>query len=174
MAKNTCSLGCDAYVQARGYCSMHYARWRANGHPGPAGRINRKTDPDAVDKQCSTCGEHKPKEAFVREPKSKDGRARQCKPCFAKRAKPARLRRKYALTPEALAAMHTAQAGMCAICGGPPDHRGLVIDHCHATGNVRGLLCNHCNSLLGMARDDVARLRSAIEYLQGAESAIPK
>ncbi|MCY1447865.1 Recombination endonuclease VII [compost metagenome] len=63
--------------------------------------------------------------------------------------------------------MYDAQAGVCKICGRPDDtKRGMLqIDHCHTTGKVRGLLCHHCNILLGNARDDVAILEKAIAYL---------
>jgi hypothetical protein len=55
----------------------------------------------------------------------------------------------------------------CAICGDP--HKsglgGHVIDHDHATGIVRGALCNHCNQCLGRAKDRVDVLLAAAEYL---------
>lgn len=43
----------------------------------------------------------------------------------------------------------------------------LVIDHCHVTGKVRGLLCNGCNTALGAFQDDPKVLRRAISYLKG-------
>lgn len=49
----------------------------------------------------------------------------------------------------------------CAICPNP----GEVVDHDHATGLVRGKLCNHCNMGLGHFRDDVTLLASASDYL---------
>ncbi|MGE7153114.1 endonuclease VII domain-containing protein [Methylorubrum rhodesianum] len=54
--------------------------------------------------------------------------------------------RRYGLTEADRAQMETAQGGRCLLCGsdGP-----LVIDHCHATGRVRGLLCTPCNNFLG-------------------------
>lgn len=51
----------------------------------------------------------------------------------------------------------------CEICG---DDVKLVIDHCHETGYLRGVLCNRCNILLGAAKDDVAILAKAIQYLE--------
>ena len=58
------------------------------------------------------------------------------------------------------------QDGRCAICGCKNDGTKLHIDHCHATGGFRGLLCAECNLMLGKADDDPARLRSAANYLE--------
>lgn len=52
--------------------------------------------------------------------------------------------------------------GRCGICG---DVEDLVIDHCHATNKIRGALCSSCNIGLGMFKDDVERLKKAIDYL---------
>jgi hypothetical protein len=53
-------------------------------------------------------------------------------------------RRNYRLS----GAEHEALAGrLCELCGadGSKSKKGLHIDHCHDTGRVRGVLCNHCN-----------------------------
>lgn len=46
--------------------------------------------------------------------------------------------------------------------------RRLFVDHCHETGRVRGLLCQHCNTMLGNAKDNVLVLQSAISYLSSS------
>ena len=42
----------------------------------------------------------------------------------------------------------------------------INVDHCHVTGNVRGILCNNCNLLLGHAKDSIKILQSAQNYLK--------
>lgn len=71
--------------------------------------------------------------------------------------------RRYGITPEAYETMRVAQSLKCAICRKAVT---LVVDHCHETGKVRGLLCKHCNSVLGYARDDTSVLRAAIGYIE--------
>lgn len=79
----------------------------------------------------------------------------------------------YGLTPESYGAMVTTQNGGCAICGATsPGRKGsgrLLIDHCHDTGVVRGLLCHPCNAILGYAKDSADRLRAAADYLERSE-----
>ena len=43
--------------------------------------------------------------------------------------------------------------------------KGLVIDHCHKSGKVRGILCNNCNTTLGLLNNNVVFLKNLINYL---------
>lgn len=76
--------------------------------------------------------------------------------------------RTYGITRAEVDAMREAQGDLCAICGN--GHKGvgdrLHIDHCHTTGEVRGLLCSKCNTALGLLDDDPDRMRSMIEYVE--------
>src|SRR5206468_1902230 len=58
---------------------------------------------------------------------------------------------------------------MCAICKERPVER-LCVDHHHPTELIRGLLCRLCNLGLGHFKDDIARLRAAIAYLEAFEA----
>lgn len=62
-----------------------------------------------------------------------------------------------------LAAMQGGER--CWICNAEPTTKRLCIDHDHATDEIRGLLCAHCNLILARAEDSVERLQKAIEYL---------
>jgi hypothetical protein len=44
----------------------------------------------------------------------------------------------------------------------------FVVDHCHATGKVRGLLCHNCNRALGLMQDNIENIKRAADYLEGA------
>ena len=76
-------------------------------------------------------------------------------------------RRTYGITADEVDAMLDAQGGACAICGNTPDRlASMHLDHDHAGGHLRGLLCLDCNQALGKFRDDPALLRAAAEYLE--------
>jgi hypothetical protein len=44
----------------------------------------------------------------------------------------------------------------------------IVVDHCHTTGAIRGLLCHNCNRALGLLKDDINVIKNAINYLESA------
>lgn len=67
----------------------------------------------------------------------------------------------YGITREEYDAMVARQEGKCLVC-----LQELYIDHDHATGKIRGLLCNRCNAGLGFLGDDVERVRAAARYLE--------
>lgn len=83
--------------------------------------------------------------------------------------------KKYGLTVEDYEAMLADQDGRCAICRerGVPGRsitRVLAVDHCHATGRVRALLCHRCNGALGMVGDRINVLERAIAYLKSHQA----
>lgn len=71
--------------------------------------------------------------------------------------------RRYKLSDAEYALLVEQSGGSCAICGLPEK---LVVDHCHSTGIVRGLICGSCNKGLGGFRDSEEALDRAITYLQ--------
>lgn len=82
-----------------------------------------------------------------------------------KRSRKHRLKKYYNLTPAVYDEMVLAQNGGCAICG-ERETTPLVVDHDHATGIVRALLCRSCNIGLGGFKDNPAHLRLAASYLE--------
>lgn len=79
------------------------------------------------------------------------------------------VKRRYGLTGTQHDALLALQGGLCKICRRGPEGSGkktLTVDHDHKTGEVRGLLCNHCNAALGNFRDDPLVLRAALAYIE--------
>lgn len=80
------------------------------------------------------------------------------------------MRVRYGVTLEYYGHMFNDQNGKCKICKRfyTEFARGLVIDHNHETGQVRGLLCDPCNRALGYFRESSVIMESAIEYINQA------
>ncbi len=77
------------------------------------------------------------------------------------------LRESYGITLEQYNLTALNQDNKCLIC---ETKAKLVVDHCHVTGSFRGLLCSHCNCMLGNARDNIQILKIAIKYLEKVEN----
>ena len=128
-------------------------------------------------KYCAKCGKARPYKAFSKG-NSADGLRSRCKACTSEDSRAYKQQRKaiswkrlYGLTEEAYRKIHEAQGGVCAICKQPETRvfKGgvvglLSVDHDHATGQVRGLLCAYCNHRLGHIENG-AWLRAALDYL---------
>jgi hypothetical protein len=139
-------------------------------------------------KRCRDCGVDRPLDEFPIQKGGRWGRHPLCKPCRAaqerrryerdrdailakakadptrrERARWRAIERKYGLTRHAYELLYVAQKGCCAICDIRTDR--LKVDHDHATGGVRGLLCERCNLGLGDFFDDAATCRAAAAYL---------
>lgn len=88
--------------------------------------------------------------------------------------KDSHLQRKYGLTLEAFNSILTLQGNCCCVCNSlSPGRRSSsgkdgdwVVDHCHASGKIRGIICHPCNAALGMVRDNPTTLRALAEYLE--------
>lgn len=125
-------------------------------------------------KTCSKCKEEKPTSMFVPDKGKNDGLFPHCKPCkklYDEAREDVRrdgqYQKKYGISLAQYNTRLSQQGGTCAICKNTcTTQRYLAVDHCHTTGAVRGLLCTRCNRGMGMLRDNVEVLKSAIEYLQ--------
>ncbi|MBL7495215.1 hypothetical protein I6A84_17475 [Frankia sp. CNm7] len=138
-------------------------------------RDGRRTRPLEFDgyRVCPDCGERKPASEFATRKRASDGLHTYCRPCNNARAYASierlhgtsrnwKLKERYGLTAEQVAQMVADQGGMCAICEERPAEH---VDHDHATGVVRGVLCFTCNVGLGTFEDDPTRLLDAMRYL---------
>ena len=130
-------------------------------------------------RKCRTCGVEKELEEFYKSGRKgkPEERHTECKECAKARVKanhcPIRargndLKRNYGITLDDYDKMYKQQNGCCAICqrtepGGKWGH--FAVDHNHETGAVRALLCNNCNTMLGLSQDSSNILRRAAKYL---------
>jgi hypothetical protein len=155
----------------------------------PTRRAHRN-DHGALVKECVKCSLVLPIDVFQKNSalRTFDGYAPYCRSCRSedrrrryekpehreqlnRATESGRLRRLYGLTLEDVEAHKQRRAFRCDICGQTKSGKhlqALHVDHCHETGQVRGMLCNHCNRGLGLFFDDPARLREAAAYLERA------
>lgn len=76
------------------------------------------------------------------------------------------LKHKYGLTLEEWRDIYDEQGGVCPGCRQPLVDRTPCVDHDHATGAVRGILCVRCNSGMGLLSDDPETLERLVVYLR--------
>jgi hypothetical protein len=110
---------------------------------------------------------------FVRTVATASGHSAYCKPCHNLRSRVSRekvggsrtyhLTRRYGITAAEADHLLERQQGLCAICKSAPAKH---VDHDHATGAVRALLCFNCNGGLGQFKDNPELLHAAAYYVQ--------
>lgn len=76
----------------------------------------------------------------------------------------------YGVSREQYNQMLASQDGVCPVCYEPPaDGEAFVVDHCHDTGEVRGLLHLTCNSGIGQLKDCPVICQQAVYYLTNSK-----
>lgn len=171
---------CGKKYYALGFCCAHYQKHK---------RYDGNTDsPICRSKQlleigkayCSCCETTKIIENFSLDLKTPSGRRRYCKECESDKSKEQfkkhrnrirnnTLKRRFGISLENYNSMLEEQNGVCAICKLLPTKTFLSVDHNHKNGKVRKLLCQNCNAGLGMFKENVEFLKTAIEYLKNHE-----
>jgi hypothetical protein len=82
-----------------------------------------------------------------------------------------KLRTKYNITLSDFHKQMEFQSNVCAICKCEfQNERKTHVDHCHTTGEIRGILCSHCNHALGMFKDDINIIQTALDYIKNKGS----
>lgn len=130
-------------------------------------------------KTCKRCKTDKPLDQFPKG-RDKDGLYIWCRDCntdyhrerrhsnpaIKRRQQELSRKRKYGLHPDQYSRMLEDQNYTCAICF---TAEPLLVDHCHKSGRVRGLLCKRCNTILGLVKDSRTHLQRAQDYLNGLQ-----
>lgn len=94
--------------------------------------------------------------------KAKNKKQRQANPeKTAQYLRKSRFKTKYGLTVDQFNLLSEKQSHKCAICDGKVK---LVVDHCHTTGTIRGLLCKPCNGALGMVKENPFIIERLSDY----------
>lgn len=131
-----------------------------NLHQSIRSKQQRREDPDGV-REKERVKRQMNREAIYR--RQKRWRLNNPRVAYLKQ-----IRLLYGLTEENFDRLLQDQGGRCAICNNPArevPRGGLMVDHDHRTGFVRGLLCPGCNYGIGFLADNVCRLQAAIVYL---------
>lgn len=120
--------------------------------------------------KCTRCKNEKPATAefFPLHNKKRNGLDSWCRSCRATYRNEICRGKFRANISDALLKSIKEDIKECVICG---DMNDLVVDHDHVTGNVRGMLCNHCNRGLGHFRDSPMLLEFAAQYLYASVDA---
>lgn len=122
-------------------------------------------------KYCIGCKKIKPLFEFGFSAKDRKFAQIYCLECRREREKEGRKEKRilqdYGISLKTYDKMLEKQGGGCMICNTKtPEGKGRFhIDHNHLTGKIRGILCCHCNRMLGAAKDDIEILAKAITYL---------
>ncbi len=146
------------------YCRPCVADYHQERQKAKGRNVRPRVPAPEGHKYCRRCGEVKPHSAWDRNKTASDGLSTRCKTCRAAEGRAGHLKRSYGMTEAQRDEMIAAQGGLCLICLKAP---AVHVDHCHATGKVRGVLCFNCNLAIGKLGEDPDTLRRAISYLEG-------
>jgi hypothetical protein len=151
-----CGEICPGYRgKSYGAIAMHLANdCKIVGSPEAPKQVSRTEG----DRQCSSCCLWKPADNYSTNRTS-------CRWCKRSRV----LFRAYGITQIGFDSLLKSQRGGCACCGTTTDKlkKNMSVDHCHETGEIRGILCSSCNRGIGFLGDTVSGLERALSYLRG-------
>lgn len=135
---------------------------------------------DINTKQCKKCKEIKDLSQFHRRSNSLKSWCKQCCIDYSSqwtksnmdKVRASRLKCKHNISLELYQTKLQNQNGLCAICNKASTRaansgtiRSLCLDHCHITGNIRGLLCDSCNTAVGLLNDNIDVAVNLVNYL---------
>jgi len=145
-------------------------------------------------KICTSCKNELPKSSFHKSSNTKDGLCFKCKECTnynnrqshlrnkegnnkrkrewrknnPEKFRNAALKSKFDISLDVYNSILESQNNSCAICKRDKleFNYHLAVDHCHKTGEIRGLLCRNCNAALGHFKDNLDTIKNSIVYLE--------
>jgi hypothetical protein len=171
---NQCKIeGCLNPLRTKGLCGAHYFRVRKYGTLDLP-EEKRITLLKEGKSYCPKCEQEKSLAEFHNDKYTMTGKAIYCRECNKKKSKERyssnkekvsiqRIKKKFGISQDDYLKLFNDQDGKCKICEVPK--KKLVVDHCHTTQKIRGLLCSSCNLGLGHFKDSINALDAAIRYL---------
>lgn len=115
-------------------------------------------------KKCVACKIELNISLFGKNKRLSDGLTQECRYCHNERSKRAKYKYRYGITLEEKEEILKKQKYKCAICKKDISKRSCV-DHNHKTLKVRALLCDFCNTGIGMFKENITLLAKTIAYL---------
>jgi hypothetical protein len=95
-----------------------------------------------------------------------------CKACCSEWKREQNFKVRYKISIEEYEQMLVFQDKKCQICEELLEPKKTVVDHCHTSGNVRGLLCYNCNNAIGFLKENIRAALKLIDYIYKNESQI--
>jgi hypothetical protein len=123
---------------------------------------------------CTKCRNILPVADFVKDGEQRTARCKTCQRAFRKTRAGFwiklrhRLRKQFGITVDDYMTLWNLQGGRCAVCFERLElhDKDTHLDHCHSSGQIRGLLCRRCNHAAGFANDSPSTLRRLAAYLE--------
>ena len=129
-------------------------------------------------KVCLKCEIEQPITEFHKNKQGRDGRQPRCRTCLHKQQREYRksngygsqIKYKYGITLDEYKLLLQKQENKCVTCGTvfdvlPGRLYKPVIDHCHTTNKVRGILCHPCNVAIGLLKENLGTIQNIYKYL---------
>jgi hypothetical protein len=130
-----------------------------------------------MERCCSICRLVKPIDDFEKCKDKPLGRGYRCRQCSSKRMRRysatgvCKLKLRYDLSENDVHLLRE-EFRCCRICKRTPKKRRLCVDHDHASGKIRGMLCTKCNRALAAFGDNQGGLQQAINYVSDPDPLI--
>jgi len=138
-----------------------------------------------MEKTCCTCKQTLPLKDFYKRGENREKTRSDCKKCTLEKhsqygfinyavSKRRHLKDDFNITLEYYDDLVRKQNNKCAICkqeetaltNNKSRIKSLCVDHCHKTGKIRGLLCQKCNLILGIMKDNTELFKECTNYLE--------
>jgi uncharacterized protein YbaR (Trm112 family) len=135
--------------------------------------FNKSNRRDGYQTYCRSCHNYMQRQKYNNDPEQKlkrQVRERKRKSLNPLAKKDSELKRIYGISINDYLNMFEKQNMVCKICKQECKTKlSLSVDHDHATGKIRGLLCNRCNRAIGMFEDSPELLKMAARYLENKD-----